>query len=124
MPKINESFVTTMSKFGIKAKDLAELTGISAQQVTEFRRGRSWLSQDTFESLLENMERLSPGSKRYFCGLLANEAIAHTDKKQQLIDMIENANPEEIEAVLLAIGRKWHKDYNPSVNNNEYAKVS
>ena len=124
MPRINELLVTTMSKYGIRAKELAELIGISPQQVTQFRKGKSWVSQETFEAILEKMDHLSPGSKRYFCSLLANEAIAHTDKKQQLIDMIENANPEEIEAVLLAIGRKWHKDYNPSVNNNEYAKVS
>jgi hypothetical protein len=51
------------------------------------------------------------------------------DKKQQLIEMIENANSEEIEAVLLAIGRKWKKSNSnsksdSSINNNEYAKVS
>jgi transcriptional regulator with XRE-family HTH domain len=129
MPRINESFVTAMSKYGIKAKELAELVGISAQQVTEFRKGRSWVSQETFESMLESMDHLSPGSKRYFCSLLANEAIARTDKKQQLIEMIENANPEEIETVLLAIGRKWKKSNSnsksdSSINNNEYAKVS
>lgn len=107
MPKINEHFVTTMSKYGIKAKELAELVGISAQQITEFRRGRSWVSQETFESILENMDNLSPGSKRYFCSLMANQEISRTDNKQILIDMIENANGEEIEAALLAIGRKW-----------------
>ena len=107
MPKINEHFVTAMSKYGIKAKELAELVGISAQQITEFRRGRSWVSQETFESILENMDHLSPGSKRYFCSLIANREISKKDNKQILIDMIENANAEEIEIVLLAIGRKW-----------------
>ena len=107
MPKINEHFVTAMSKYGIKAKELAELVGISAQQITEFRRGRSWVSQETFESMLENMDHLSPGSKRYFCSLIANQEISKKDNKQILIDMIENANAEEIEIVLLAIGRKW-----------------
>ncbi|MFN6197484.1 MAG: helix-turn-helix domain-containing protein [Aphanizomenon sp.] len=107
MPKINEHFVTAMSKYGIKAKELAELVGISAQQITEFRRGRSWVSQETFESILENMDHLSPGSKRYFCSLMANQEISRTDNKQILIDMIENANAEEIETALLAIGRKW-----------------
>jgi hypothetical protein len=129
MPRINELFVTTMSKYGIRAKELAELIGISPQQVTQFRKGKSWVSQETFEAILENMDHLSPGSKRYFCSLMANEAIARTDKKQQLIEMIENANPEEIEAVLLAIGRKWKKSNSnsksdSSINNNEYAKVS
>ena len=76
MPKINEHFVTAMSKYGIKAKELAELVGISAQQITEFRRGRSWVSQETFESILENMDHLSPGSKRYFCSLIANQEIS------------------------------------------------
>jgi transcriptional regulator with XRE-family HTH domain len=91
----------------LKVKELAELVGISAQQITEFRRGRSWVSQETFESILENMDHLSPGSKRYFCSLMANQEISRTDNKQILIDMIENANAEEIETALLAIGRKW-----------------
>jgi transcriptional regulator with XRE-family HTH domain len=126
MPKINEHFVTAMSKYGIKAKELAELVGISAQQITEFRRGRSWVSQETFESILENMDNLSPGSKRYFCSLMANQEISRTDNKQILIDMIENANAEEIEAALLAIGRKWAET---SKQNNisqlpTYAEVS
>ena len=129
MPRINELFVTTMSKYGIRAKELAELIGISPQQVTQFRKGKSWVSQETFEAILENMDHLSPGSKRYFCSLMANEPIASIDKKQQLIEMIENANSEEIEAVLLAIGRKWKKSNSnsksdSSINNNEYAKVS
>ena len=129
MPRINELFVATISKYGMRAKELAELIGISPQQVTQFRRGKSWVSQETFEAILENMDHLSPGSKMYFCSLLANQPIASIDKKQQLIEMIENANSEEIEAVLLAIGRKWKK-YNSnsksdsSINNNEYAKVS
>jgi len=38
---------------------------------------------------------------------MANQEISRTDNKQILIDMIENANAEEIEAALLAIGRKW-----------------
>jgi transcriptional regulator with XRE-family HTH domain len=126
MPKINEHFVTAMSKYGIKAKELAELVGISAQQITEFRRGRSWVSQETFESILKNMDHLSPGSKRYFCSLMANQEISRTDNKQILIDMIENANAEEIEAALLAIGRKWAET---SKQNNisqlpTYAEVS
>jgi transcriptional regulator with XRE-family HTH domain len=127
MPRINELFVTTMSEYGIKAKELAELIGISPQQVTQFRRGKSWVSQETFEAILENMDHLSPGSKRYFCSLLANQPIERTDKKQQLIQMIETANSEEIEAVLLAIGRKWKKsnsNSDSSINSNEYAKVS
>lgn len=110
MAKINELFVTAMSKYGIKSKELAELVGISAQQVTEFRRGRSWVSQETFESMLENMDHLSPGSKKYFCELLANQRISKMDNKQLIIYMIENADADEIEAALLAIGRKWKKE--------------
>ncbi|MDM3862139.1 MAG: hypothetical protein PT118_20475 [Aphanizomenon gracile PMC644.10] len=60
--------------------------------------------------------------------MLANQPIAHTDKKQQLIEMIETANPEEIEAVLLTIGRKWNKDSNANTkinsSSNEYAEAS
>jgi transcriptional regulator with XRE-family HTH domain len=133
MPKINELLVTTMSRYGIRAKELAELIGISPQQVTQFRRGKSWVSQETFEAILENMDHLSPGSKRYFCSLMANEAIARTDNKQQLIDMIENANAEEIEAALLAIGRKWaaassKQNFSNSLHSNDkvpsaYAEV-
>ncbi|MFM6092511.1 MAG: helix-turn-helix domain-containing protein, partial [Dolichospermum sp.] len=96
MPKINELMVGVMSKYGIKSKDLAELIGISAQQIAEFRSGRSWLSQTTFEAMLESMEALKPGSRKYFCSLIAGEDFSITNS-ERLVRVIENATSEEIE---------------------------
>ncbi|MHC5720927.1 MAG: XRE family transcriptional regulator, partial [Nostoc sp.] len=59
-------------------------------------------------ALLEGMDKLSPGSRRYFCQLLAEKPLSEgEDDAKKLIEMIEAADEEEIDAVLLTIGRKW-----------------
>ncbi|AFZ61287.1 helix-turn-helix transcriptional regulator [Anabaena cylindrica FACHB-243] len=110
MARIHQLFALSMNRYGVKGKELADIVGISPQHITEFRKGRSWVSEDTFESMLEGMDHLSPGSKKYFCELLANQSIARMDNKQLLVDLIDNANADEVEAALLAIGRKWKKE--------------
>ena len=123
MPKIHELFKQAMSNYGIKVKDLAEYAGISAQHLTEFRQGRKWVSEETLESLLENMDHLSPGSKKYFCQLLANQSVSKPDNKKLLVALIENATSDEIEAALLAIGRKWKQEDKKSTDNNKHSML-
>ncbi|MHC5917379.1 MAG: XRE family transcriptional regulator, partial [Nostoc sp.] len=65
MAQIHQLFKRAMDRYGVQSKQLPDLAEISAVHLSEFRNGRKWLSQDVFESLLEGMEQLSPGSKRY-----------------------------------------------------------
>ncbi|MDB9372371.1 XRE family transcriptional regulator [Nodularia sphaerocarpa] len=124
MVKIHEMFKTTMDRYGIKGRALASIAGVSAQHITEFRQGRKWVSEDTFEALLEGIDHLSPGSKKYFCELLVSQKITEMSNKEKLMDLIENANEEEIEVALLAIGRKWKSSKNTEKDLNNHTLSS
>jgi transcriptional regulator with XRE-family HTH domain len=104
--KIHQLFKQAMDRHGIQGKELAELAGISTNHLSQFRSGHKWVSPEVFTALLEGMDQLSPGSRSYFCQLLAQKPLTE-DNSKKLIDLIEAADDEEMDEVLLAIGRKW-----------------
>jgi transcriptional regulator with XRE-family HTH domain len=109
MVQIHQLFKQAMDKHGISSKHLAEIAGISQNHLSQFRSGNKWVSPEVFAELLKGMDKLAPGSRRYFCELLANEPLGKEDTKSNIEKMIDSADDDEIEAVLLAIGRKWKK---------------
>lgn len=129
MTQIYQFFKRAMDAYGVQGKELALLAGITPNQLSEFRNGKKWLSQKNFAALLEGMDQLSPGSKRYFCELLAGETleIESEDKNhtKKLVDLIESADDDQIDAVLLAIGKKWKKtQQNEPIRSNYGAKLN
>ena len=120
MQKIHQLFKKAMCDYGVKVKDLADLSGISAHHLTQFRQGNNWVSEEILMKLIENMDVLSPGSKRYFCDLIVEASASKPDNKELLIALIKNASNEEIQAALLAIGDKWQDQIS---NKNVKAEV-
>ncbi|MBC1237599.1 helix-turn-helix transcriptional regulator [Nostoc sp. 2RC] len=117
--QIHEIFKETMDRHHIQGKQLAAIAGIGKDHLSQFRNGKKWISPEVFMSLLEGMEKLAPGSRRYFCELLAQEPLSEEENNgRQLVEMLEKASDEEIEEILLGIGREWKKRlYNPSISN-------
>ena len=104
---IHELFDATMKRYGIQAKALSGLSGVSQNHISEFRSGKlkTGVTTDCLYRLLMGMDELSPGSRRYFCDLLAG-------KKHQkgfggeLEFLIDAAEPEELEKAMLQIVRR------------------
>ncbi|WP_138506302.1 helix-turn-helix domain-containing protein [Nostoc sp. PA-18-2419] len=119
--QIQQLFKIAMDRHGIQGKELAALAGITPNHLSEFRNGKKWVSPEVLTALLEGMDRLSPGSRRYFCQLLAEEPLSQEDTGRRLVEMIEAADDEEMEAALLAIGRKWKKTRQNSTNISGYS---
>lgn len=125
--QICQLFKEAMDKYGIQSKELAELAGISQNHLSQFRSGRKWISPEVFAGLLEGMDQLSPGSRAYFCELLAQKPLSlGQNNDSKLKEMIEAADEEEIDEILLIIGRKWKTSkqnaaimgrYNPSLDS-------
>lgn len=107
--QIHQLFKQAMDRYGIQGKELAALAGIGSNHLSQFRSGNKWVSPEVFAALLESMDELAPGSRLYFCQLLANEPLSKEKESNstRLIEMIESADDDEIEAALLAIGKKW-----------------
>jgi transcriptional regulator with XRE-family HTH domain len=109
--EICQLFKQTMNRHGIQGKELAELAGISQNHLSQFRSGKKWVSPEVFAALLEGMDQLSPGSRAYFCQLLAQKPLLQTESNDsKLRDLIEAADEEEIDEILLIIGRKWKQN--------------
>lgn len=114
---IHEIFKRSMDMYGVRGKDLAVTAGVSAQHVTDFRHGRKWVSEGTLEALLRGMERLSPGSIKYFCDSLVSQKLIEVDyrrqntnldnKKMMLANLVKSANIDELESLSVAINKRW-----------------
>lgn len=106
---IHQLFKQAMDRYGVRGKDLAPLVGITPNHLSEFRSGKTWISPEVFVAMLEGMDQLSPGSRRYFCQLLAEEPLSEkkTNSGEKLIEMIENASDDEMEMAMMAMGRRW-----------------
>jgi transcriptional regulator with XRE-family HTH domain len=108
--QICQLFKEAMDRYGIQSKELAELAGISSNHLSQFRSGRKWISPEVFAALLEGMDQLSPGSRAYFCQLLAQKPLQAENNGNNLKELIEAADEEEIDEILLIIGRKWKQN--------------
>jgi len=114
---IHELFKRSMDMYGVRGKDLAVTAGVSAQHVTEFRQGRKWVSEGTLEALLRGMERLSPGSVKYFCDSLVSQKLVEVDyrkqntnlenKKKIIANLVKSAGADELESLSVAINKRW-----------------
>ncbi|MHC5762963.1 helix-turn-helix domain-containing protein [Nostoc sp.] len=108
---IHQLFKQAQDIYGIKGKELAKLAGISANHLSDFRSGKTWLSPEVLMSLLAAMDELAPGSRRYFCQLLADQPVPTKKSSvgEKLVELIELADDDEMEAAMMAIGRKWKR---------------
>lgn len=120
---IHQAFKRAMDRYGVRGKDLAQLTGLSTTHITQFRNGKTWVTEKTLETLIKGIDELSPGARHYFCQLLAEGNLDQLDgHDKSLIEMIDDADDEEIEAALLAIGRKWKKTRQNQPRIHHYAE--
>ncbi|MBW4635269.1 MAG: helix-turn-helix domain-containing protein [Iphinoe sp. HA4291-MV1] len=107
--QVHQLFKQAQDRYGIRGKELAKLAGISANHLSEFRMGKAWVSPEVFVALLEAMDSLAPGSRLYFCQLLAQEPVKKVEMEPKLVELIELADDDEMEAAMIAIGRKWKR---------------
>ncbi|MEG4115327.1 MULTISPECIES: hypothetical protein [unclassified Microcoleus] len=121
---IHEIFDQTLRRYGIQAKALSALSGVSQNHISEFRGGKlkTGVTTDCLYRLLLGMDELSPGARRYFCDLLAG-------KKQpqgfgaELEFLINVADPEELEkAMLQIVARMFPKEEKDSSSPTDMQK--
>ena len=103
---IHEVFDKTLEEYNISGRMLAKVAGVSESAVSQFRRGKKGATDDMLNKLLTAMEELAPGSRRYFCGLLADSS---GDAKKLLIASVNDLPEEDIPQLLIAIARRWSR---------------
>ena len=103
---IHEAFNETLHSYGISGRTLAKTAQVSESLVSQFRHGKKGVTDEMLDNLLEAMQRIAPGSRKYFCSLIAvgsGEAVVYGCLKHA----IEEAAEEEIPELLIAIARRW-----------------
>lgn len=118
--QIHVLFKQTMDIYKIQGKELATLAGITPHHLSQFRSGHKWVSSEVFTALLIGMDQLAPGSRRYFCELLAGSSTRNQESGNSIVEMINAADDDEIEQALLAIGRKWKRIRQNETISNYY----
>lgn len=105
---IHEFFDLTLKRYGIQAKALSILTGVSQNHISEFRshKLKTGVTSDCLWRLLAGMDELAPGSLRYFCDLLAGKKKPQQGFAADLEFLIEAADDCELETAMLLIVRK------------------
>jgi transcriptional regulator with XRE-family HTH domain len=102
---IREAFDQTLEKYRIGAKMLADAAGVSDSTVSQFRRGKKGMTDEMLDKLLKAMETIAPGSRGYFCSLLADRSLS---ERGILVGSIDDIPEEEIPRLLISIARRWH----------------
>ncbi len=92
-----EDFLKTRKYYGIKGNKLHEVTGVSANHISEYSRGKRDVSSAVLDKLVEGMESLAPGSKKYYCELLYGKQLFQPEKMVELMDA------DELSELMMAI---------------------
>lgn len=100
---INKIFDSTLKHYGISGKRLSDVTGISQGHISEFRNGKSNPPCDTLLRLLDGMDEITPGAKRYFCQHLASGSASSLEA---VIDTMTGA---ELSRLLMIIAEKFRQ---------------
>ncbi len=86
--KFGELLKQTQDYYGITNKELAAVAGVGAQHLSDFRSGKGSLTLDTFWSLLQALDDISPGALKYFCALMTEDKPS----ENRIDSLIRNIN--------------------------------
>lgn len=95
----NEALDQTFNHFKINAKAVADRAGISAQTISDYRRGRKDLSTRYLKKILNNLQE---EEKKYFSRLAGISCEINGDVRKQLDQM----TAEELSQLVVAIGQR------------------
>jgi hypothetical protein len=117
---VHELFDITMRRYGIQAKALSSLSGVSQNHISEFRSGKlkTGVTTDCLWRLISGMDELSPGSRQYFCDLLAGKKKPSQGFAEDLESLIEAADESELESAMIQIVRRMFPKEDASVSTD------
>ncbi len=108
--KLDIAFDKSLKKFKLSAAWLSRQSSVSEKIISQFRNGHQRIYTETLEKLVE---ALPIEAKLYFFGLLAEDNIeaklteSLRDKNIDWNLLISNANPQDMEKILLAMADRW-----------------
>ena len=95
-----QAFVDTKTYYGIKGNALSRASEVSAKHISEYSTGKRDVSSAVLDKLIQGMENLEPGAKRYYCQLLYGKKSLSPE------EVVENMDNEELSSLMMAIAAK------------------
>jgi predicted transcriptional regulator len=96
---LNVYFKQTMDHFGVKGSELAEAFGRDSNYVSKVRTGNISPPIGRFWELIETLDKLSPGAKKYFGNLIAENKMDFFVE-----DLLQITTKEELAAAIVSLG--------------------
>lgn len=80
--RLSDAFAETLFRYRdvFKAVDIAELSGLTPNQISSFQRGGN-LRSDSIDKILDALESLDPTAKTYMLSLVAKKVDVEEAKK-------------------------------------------
>ena len=120
---LNQYFKQTMDHFGVKGTRLAKELGCGQAYISDIRRGKTNPPINRFWQIIEAMEKLAPGTRRYFGNLVAGndtdyflEAVAQSIEPAELVELMSN---EQLAKLMFAVAARLGKQLQNKKNTEQ-----
>ena len=87
-----EAFIQVKKFYGIENKALHLQSGVSLGHISKFINYKQDMTSASLDKLINAMDELIPGAKRYYCGLLLGESLVNTREAARNMSFKDMAN--------------------------------
>ena len=78
---LHEAFNETLKRYRIGGRALAQTAEVSESIVSQFRQGKTGVTIEILDKLLQGIQGIAPGSHKYFSSLIAGESGYRPSKR-------------------------------------------
>lgn len=111
MDRHQETLIAAIRESGLTAKEIATKAGVHASTLSKFLDGKTDLKAGNYFKILSVLPVPQRQAAQEKLGIVVIDALSGEGTKgvRSLVQMIEVANDDEMEAAMIAIGRKWKR---------------
>lgn len=111
MDKHQEILIAAIRESRLTATEIAAKAGVHASTLSKFLDGKTDLKAGNYFKILSVLPVAQRQATLERLSIVVINALSCEDNKglRSLVDMIEVANDDEMEAAMIAIGRKWKR---------------
>jgi predicted transcriptional regulator len=111
MDRHQEILIAAIRESGLTAKEIAAKAGVHASTLSKFLDGKTDLKAGNYFKILSVLPAPQRQATLERLSIIVIDVLSCEDNKgvRSLVDMIEVATDDEMEAAMIAIGRKWKR---------------
>jgi transcriptional regulator with XRE-family HTH domain len=104
----------------ITGKAISQITGISANHISEYINGKRDVTGDTLWRMIEAMEELSPGARCQFGREIIGDRSAQSVEDNRLEINFDELDENQLADCMVALGKAWkNKQISKNSDNKE-----